>query len=110
MNEEEMISKIGISISRELDEFLSYESTKSGESKSRLIEKFIYENQYVREEFRDYRLKHVTVCSDCNKRFNKGDIRIYSPKQDVVIHLDCWSTKAGGVIEKYPLHDHMPNR
>lgn len=107
MNEEELVEKIGISISRELDDFLNYMSEKIGESKSRLIEKYIQENQYVRDEFKQYKLKHARMCPDCNKRFTKGDIRIYLPKNESVLHLRCWSKKAGKIIEKYPLHDHV---
>jgi len=98
-----MVRKIGISLTEEIDRILNDLSAKINLSKSRLIETYLREHPVIKKKLSQYRLEEVTYCR-CGRKLGSNDVKISTPNYGVLC-LDCWSEKAGKIIEKHPISD-----
>jgi superfamily II helicase len=99
-----MVNKIAISISKELDTALSKISADKTLSKSRLIEICLRENPEIMKTINSYELKNATVCELCQDKFTAEDIKIDTPKYGVICK-ECWSNRAATLAISKPIAD-----
>lgn len=77
-------------------------------SKSEFIETYLLKNPKVKEKLSRYKTQELVHCDSCGKEIGSEDIKIVTPKYGTLC-LDCWSEKAGEIIEKHPVTDSKSN-
>jgi len=98
-----MVKKIGIALTEEMNKVLNDLREEANLSKSRLIETFLREHPVIKKKLSQYRFEEVAYCQ-CGRELGPNDVKIDTPKYGVLC-LDCWSKKAGEIIEKHPVSD-----
>ncbi len=77
-------------------------------SKGRFIKRYLPEHPVVEKKLSAYRSEQLTHCDLCGNELALEDVKIVTPKYGTLC-LDCWSEKAGKIIEKHPVSNSKPH-
>lgn len=98
-----MVKKMGVCITDEVSFALDNLVRETSLARSRLIDILLREHPRVRQHM-SQQLEVPMICSRCGSSLTGKDVRISTPTYGVLC-LNCWSFRAGEIIDRHPVSD-----